>query len=62
MQFVSTVLFFAVIVWLFYMMTFRPKQFIELNANAKKHQKDVLRGAGKGVGVGLKVLGMFLKK
>ena len=48
--------------WMFYMMTFRPKQFMELNDHAKRHQKDVLRGAGKGVGVGLKVLGMFLKK
>jgi hypothetical protein len=59
MQFVSQVLFFGIIVWLFYMMTFRPKQYMELNDHAKRHQSDVLRGAGK---AGLKVFGMFLKK
>jgi hypothetical protein len=62
MQFVSSVLFFGIIIWVFWMMTFRPKQFMELNNHAKQHRKDVLRGAGKGVGVGLKVLGMFLKR
>ncbi len=29
------VLFFGIIVWMFYMMTFRPKQFMELNEHAK---------------------------
>ncbi len=62
MQFMSQVLFFGIIVWVFWMMTFRPKQFMELNEHAKQNQRDALRGAGKAAGVGLKVLGMFLKK
>jgi hypothetical protein len=59
MQFVSQVLFFGIIVWVFWMMTFRPKQYMELSDHAKQNQRDALRGAGN---VGMKVLGMFLKK
>ena len=44
------------------MMTFRPKQFMELNEHMKGNQRDALRGAGKAAGFGMKVLGMFLKK
>ncbi len=55
-------MFYGVILWMVYMMTFRHKQFMELNEAAKQNQRDALRGAGKAAGVGLKVLGMFLKK
>ena len=55
-------MFYGVILWMVYMMTFRHKQFMELNEHAKQNQRDALRGAGKAAGVGMKVLGMFLKK
>jgi hypothetical protein len=62
MQEFGQVLFYAGIVWLFYMMTFRHKQFMELNEHMKGNVKDAKDGASKAAGVGLKVLGMFLKK
>jgi hypothetical protein len=55
-------LFYAIIIWMFWMMTFRPKQFMELNEHAKGNIKDAAGGAQKAAGVGMKVLGMFLKK
>ena len=55
-------LFYGAIVWVVYMMTFKHKQFMELNEHMKENQRQALRGAGKAAGVGMKVLGMFLKK
>ena len=54
--------FYGFIVWIVYMMTFRHKQFMELNEHMKGNVKDAKDGASKAAGVGLKVLGMFLKK
>ena len=42
MQFMGQVIFFGFIVWMVYMMTFRPKQFMELNNHMKENQKDAL--------------------
>ena len=55
-------LFYGAIVWAIYMMTFRHKQFMELDEHMKENRRQALRGAGKAAGVGIKVLGMFLKK
>ena len=54
--------FYGFIVWMVYMMTFRHKQFMELNEHMKGNVRDAKDGASKAAGVGLKVLGMFLKK
>jgi hypothetical protein len=54
--------FYGFVVWMVYMMTFRHKQFMELNEHMKGNVKDAKDGASKAAGVGLKVLGMFLKK
>jgi hypothetical protein len=35
---------------------------MELSDYAKQNQRDALRGAGKAAGIGMKVLGRFLKK
>ncbi len=59
---VGKILFYGFIVWMVYMMTFRHKQFMELNEHLKGNVKDAAGGAGKAAGVGMKVLGMFLKK
>jgi len=59
---IGELFFYGFIVWMVYMMTFRPKQFMELNEHMKENQRQALRGAGKAAGVGMKVLGMFLKK
>jgi hypothetical protein len=55
-------LFYGAIVWVIYMMTFRHKQLLELDEHMKENRRQALHGAGKAAGVGLKVLGMFLKK
>jgi hypothetical protein len=62
MQEFAGFLFYAIIIWVFWMMTFRPKQYMELSDYAKQNQRDALRGAGKAAGIGMKVLGRFLKK
>jgi hypothetical protein len=54
--------FYGFVVWMVYMMTFRHKQFMELNEHMKGNVKDAKDGASKAAGVGMKVLGMFLKK
>jgi len=50
--------FYGFIVWMVYMMTFRPKQYMELNEQMKGNVKDAMGGASKAAGV----LGKFLKK
>ena len=59
---IGELFFYGFIVWMVYMMTFRHKQFMELNEHMKENQRQAVRGAGKAAGVGMKVLGMFLKK
>ncbi len=54
--------FYGFVLWMVYMMTFRPKQYMELNEHMKGNVKDAAGGAGRAAGVGMKVLGMFLKK
>ena len=55
-------MFYGFILWLVYMMTFRPKQFMELNDHMKGNVKDTMGDAKKAAGFGMKLLGMFLKK
>jgi hypothetical protein len=59
---IGQVVFYGFVVWLVYMMTFRHKQFMELNDHMKGNVRDAAGGAGKAAGVGMKVLQMFLKK
>jgi hypothetical protein len=59
---IGSLMFYGLILWVVYMMTFRPKQFMELNEHMKGNVKDAKDGASKAAGVGMKVLGMFLKK
>ena len=59
---IGELVFYGFIVWMVIMMTFRPKQFMELNEHMKGNVKDAKDGADKAAGVGMKVLGMFLKK
>lgn len=54
--------FYGLIVWLIYMMTFRTKQFMELNDHMRGNVKDTMKDAGKAAGFGMQVLRMFLKK
>ena len=56
------VMFYGFIVWMVYMMTFRPKQFMDLNNHMKGNVNDAVGGAKKATGFGMKLLGMFLKK
>ena len=49
--------FYGFVVWMVYMMTFRHKQFMELNEHMKGNVKDAKDGASKAAGVGMKVLG-----
>ena len=55
-------MFYGFILWMVYMMTFRHKQFMELNEHMKGNLKDAKGEAKKAVGVGMKVLVNFLKK
>ena len=59
---IGQLVFYGFIVWMVYMMTFRHKQFMELNEHMKGNQREALQGAQKAAGVGMKVLGHFLKK
>jgi hypothetical protein len=59
---IGQVVFYGFIVWMVYMMTFRHKQFMELNDHMRGNVRDAAGGASKAAGVGMKVLGMFLKK
>jgi hypothetical protein len=59
---IGELFFYGFIAWMVYMMTFRPKQFMELNEHLKGNVKDATGGASKAAGVGMKVFGMFLKK
>jgi hypothetical protein len=54
--------FYGAVLWMFYMMTFRTKQFMELNDHMKGNVKDTMKDAGKAASVGMTVLRMFLKK
>ncbi len=54
--------FFGFVAWWLYMATFRTKQFLELDSHMRGNMKEAARGAGKAAGVGMKVLGMFMKK
>ena len=55
-------LFYGLILWVVYMMTFRPKQFMELNDHMKGNVKDTMRDAGKAAGFGMKLFNTFFKK
>jgi hypothetical protein len=50
--------FYGFIVWMVYMMTFRTKQFMELNEHMKGNVKDTMSDAKKAADV----LGKFFKK
>ncbi len=50
--------FYGFIAWIIYMMTFKPKQFMELNEHMKGNVQDAKDGASKAA----IVLGKFLKK
>ncbi len=54
--------FYGFIMWMVYMMTFRTKEFMELNEHMKGNVKGTLSDAGKVAGVGMKVLNKFRKK
>jgi hypothetical protein len=54
--------FYGLIAWVIFMATFRPKQLMELDDHVKGNQRDALRGMGKAAGVGMNVLGRFLKQ
>lgn len=59
---IGEVFFYGLIVWVIYMMTFRTKQFMELNDHMKGNVKDTMRDAGKAAGVGMKLFNTFFKK
>jgi hypothetical protein len=58
----GALIFFGFLAWMLYMMTFRHKQFIELNEHMKGNRREAIQGAQKAAGVGMKVLGHLLKK
>jgi hypothetical protein len=55
-------MFYGLILWTVYMMTFRTKQFMELNEHMKGNVKDTMSDAKKAADVGMKVINMFRKK
>jgi hypothetical protein len=54
--------FYGFILWMVYMMTFRTKQFMELNEHMKGNVKDTVSDARKAAGLGMKVIEKFRKK
>ena len=55
-------MFYGFILWMVYMMTFRTKQFMELNEHMKGNVKDTVSDARKAAGMGMKVIEKFRKK
>ena len=58
----AQIVFVGLIAWIFYMITFRLKDFIAINDHMKENVRWTGKGAEKAAGVGLKTLGHFLKK
>ncbi|MDE2507818.1 MAG: hypothetical protein KGM43_11450 [Planctomycetota bacterium] len=54
--------FYGFILWMVYMMTFRTKQFMELNDHMKGNVKDTMKDAGKAAGFGMKLFNTFFRK
>ena len=59
---IGALVFYGFIVWMVYMMTFRTKQFMELNEHMKGNVKGTLSDAGKAASFGMKVFRKVLKK
>jgi hypothetical protein len=51
----------AMVAWIVYMLTFRHKQYMELNDHMKGNLRDAGKVAGKTAGVGFKLFRMFMK-
>ena len=51
---IGYLIFYGFIAWMVYMMTFRHKQFMELNDHMKGNVRDATGTAGKAAGVGFK--------
>ncbi|MDG3006446.1 hypothetical protein [Paludisphaera mucosa] len=58
----AQIVFVGLVAWIFYMLTFRLKDFIVINDHMRGNIKDAGNVAGKATGIGLKVLSTFLKK
>ena len=61
-QSLGQIVFIGLVAWILYMLTFRLKDFIAINEHMRGNIKDAGNVAGKATGIGLKVLGTFLKK
>ncbi len=54
--------FYGFILWMVYMMTFRTKQFMELNEHMKGNVKDTVGDAKKAASLGMELVNKFRKK
>ena len=59
---IGEVVFYGFIVWMVYMMTFRTKQFMELNDHMKGNVKDTVSDAKKAANAGMAIINKFRKK
>ena len=61
-QSLGQIVFVGLVAWILYMLTFRFEQYKAINEHMRGNLKDAGNVAGKATGIGLKVLGTFLKK
>lgn len=54
--------FYGFILWMVYMMTFRTKQFMELNDHMRGNVKDTIGDATKAANAGMALIEKFRKK